>query len=158
MRTLKKIFFNRRRNWLILPRFQLSFIYYSIGIAVVVSGIYYASIRYFFHKFATRALEMGVPSDHVFFRFLATQSDSMNLIFLSTSLLISAVLVACSLAFSHRVAGPIYKLERHLRGIAEGDEAVPLKFRKDDYFPELAQSVNTLLIQPHTEKKTGTDA
>lgn len=53
------------------------------------------------------------------------------------------VLIFSFLIFvTHRVAGPIYKLQKYLRGIREGTENDKLYFRKGDYFPEVAEDVN----------------
>jgi len=43
---------------------------------------------------------------------------------------------------SHRIAGPMYKLQQYLSDIKEGKEQGDLHFRKGDYFREIASSVN----------------
>ena len=44
--------------------------------------------------------------------------------------------------FSHKIAGPLYKLQKHLRLLREGEHPGKLFFRKGDYFPELADDIN----------------
>ena len=44
--------------------------------------------------------------------------------------------------FSHKVAGPLYKLNQYLLKIANDEHVDEIRFRKGDYFPELADSFN----------------
>ena len=44
--------------------------------------------------------------------------------------------------FSHKIAGPLYKLQKHLKLLRDGESPGKLFFRKGDYFQELADDVN----------------
>jgi signal transduction histidine kinase len=44
--------------------------------------------------------------------------------------------------FTHRIAGPIYKMKKHLRLIRDGHTTDDLYFRKGDHFQELADEFN----------------
>lgn len=44
--------------------------------------------------------------------------------------------------FSHKIAGPLYKLQKHLKSIRENNTHGKLYFRNGDYFQELADDVN----------------
>ena len=44
--------------------------------------------------------------------------------------------------FSHKIAGPLYKLQKHLKLLREDNNPGNLFFRKGDYFQELADDVN----------------
>jgi len=59
-------------------------------------------------------------------------------------LLILAVIVIISIAYSHRVAGPLHKLGMHTRKIASGDLSEPVRLRSDDVIQELAADLNQL--------------
>ena len=43
---------------------------------------------------------------------------------------------------SHRIAGPLYRLNRHMLRVAKGDEMGEVSFRKGDFFIELSDSYN----------------
>jgi hypothetical protein len=45
----------------------------------------------------------------------------------------------------HRIAGPMYKLKKHLQEIRQGAPITPIAFRKGDYFPEVANEVSLFL-------------
>lgn len=44
--------------------------------------------------------------------------------------------------FSHRFAGPVHRLRGELRALANGEQRRPLKFRKGDYWTDLADDFN----------------
>jgi hypothetical protein len=53
--------------------------------------------------------------------------------------------VFVSLALSHRLTGPIYKMTKVLKELSDEnrtDEAVLIQLRKDDFFKELAEALN----------------
>ena len=55
---------------------------------------------------------------------------------------ISVIVFSSIIFITHRIAGPIYKLQKYLRGIREGSKSDRLYFRKGDYFLDLAQDIN----------------
>jgi len=53
------------------------------------------------------------------------------------------VLYKVNLRATHRIAGPLFNLERRLQHLQEGDLMVDMKTRYDDEFPELVLQFNT---------------
>ncbi len=51
-----------------------------------------------------------------------------------------------SLVYSHRIAGPIFRLRRCARMLAEGKEVPPISLRKKDEFKDLAASLEQLRV------------
>ncbi len=49
------------------------------------------------------------------------------------------------LIISHRLAGPIYRLEKDLETIAEGNFHIRIKFRKDDELKSISEGINKIL-------------
>ena len=65
--------------------------------------------------------------------------------YLLISGVLSMILASISVFYySHRLAGPIYRLERHLRMMIDGNYGRPLRFRKNDEFKQLADVINQL--------------
>ncbi|MFC2061664.1 HAMP domain-containing protein [Elusimicrobiota bacterium] len=52
--------------------------------------------------------------------------------------------IICMLFYSHRLAGPVYRLERHIEEIAEGRYDHKIVLRKKDEFKQLADAINKL--------------
>lgn len=49
------------------------------------------------------------------------------------------------LYLSHRIAGPIYRLKQTLNSVREGNAPDRVKLRKNDYFPDLEETLNLTL-------------
>ncbi len=49
------------------------------------------------------------------------------------------------LILSHRLAGPIYRLEKDLADIAKGNFSIRIKFRKKDELRSIADGINKIL-------------
>lgn len=47
--------------------------------------------------------------------------------------------------FTHRLAGPLYRLKEALRRVRGGDLAADVKLREQDYFQDLCEEINALL-------------
>jgi sensor histidine kinase YesM len=131
-----------RKNFLINPKFQLSFLAYTAGIAVVTIGFFYAADAYFFWKFTQLGQGLGLPSNHVFFQFLDEQRSAKNLYYGVAAAIGLAAIAGWSLVLSHRVAGPLYRLRKHASAVASGETVSDVRFRRGDFFPEVAEAYN----------------
>lgn len=136
---------SRRKVILINRKFQLNIIAHFIGLSLISIAAFYAANFWFFYQFVKMGQEMNLPPDHVFYHFIHAQEVQMNWIFIGVSLLVTVFLIIGGTILSHKVAGPIYRLCQHLKGIKEGDEVKPLAFRDGDYFPEITEHINPIL-------------
>jgi hypothetical protein len=55
------------------------------------------------------------------------------------------VFIVDSIKLSHRFAGPIYSLRRAIRDVAQGKPARKLKFRRHDFWQDVAEDYNAML-------------
>lgn len=136
---------NKRKVYLINRQFQIRFILFSILSSVIICCIFFALNWYFFWRFETVGLAIGLTPGSVFFEFLSRQQVFLNTIFFVGAGVTLLVLVFMGLIFSHRIAGPLYRLNNHMSDVAKGETNSNISFRKKDYFPELADSLNLLL-------------
>ena len=144
---------NQRSKILIYPRFQLNFLAHMVGGALITLGIFFAGNRYFFWKFMQKGRELGLPDGHVFYQFLNAQRFALDLVFVISGLAALATLFFYGLYLSHRVVGPMVRLQHHLKELEENGQAAPLQFREDDYFQEVAESVNSCIGSMTNRKK-----
>lgn len=135
----------RRKVLLINPAFQLRVLAFFGGISVVTILSFFAANRYFFSAFMNKGRALGLSSDHVFFQFIADQQHTMDIVTLAISISIMTFLFISGLILSHRVAGPLYKLTKHLNEIKDGKPAELISFRKNDYFQELVTAINGVI-------------
>jgi hypothetical protein len=136
-----------RRTFLINPRFQLSFMAYTVGISLVTIGVFYAADAYFFWKFSQLGQGLGLPSNHVFFQFIEEQRSTKNFYYAITAGVTLSFLVIWGVLLSHRVAGPLYHLCRHAKQVALGESTSDVHFRKGDFFQEVAEAYNEQMVR-----------
>jgi len=106
---------SKRKKLLVNRHFQLSFIGVMAGSAFLVMITTYLANSYFFWKFGKLGMDLHLAADHAFFQFLKNQQILMSGIFLVNSLVVFTLLITLGLVFSHRIAGPLYKLQKHLQ-------------------------------------------
>lgn len=133
----------RRKQYVINKPFQYRFIGIMNAVAFAIIGVVYAANRAFIWRLRA-PMEKQLPPDHLFFRFMDSQAALLNKIFLGTAVLIVLGLSIFGLLFSHRIAGPIYKLTKHMLEIAKGAPIRPVRYRKGDFFQESAAAFNEL--------------
>ena len=74
--------------------------------------------------------------------------DLYSVVIIVVSFLHLFVIAIFGLFFSHKMAGPIYRLKRELREYIEGKkEFRPIRLRKGDFFHDLADLINQALLK-----------
>lgn len=99
-------------------------------------------IYYNFHEMKVLGQEIGLAQGHPFFEFVKNQQKLFVLSF-ATFLIVAVISnFFIILYFSHRMAGPIYKLLQFLeKDNLNGDKIV---FRKDDFLKPHEEKLNNL--------------
>lgn len=72
-------------------------------------------------------------------------TDIMLPLILGVQLIGLALVAVIALFFSHKIAGPIYRLEQLSKVIGTGDLSVRVKVRQDDEFQELADEMDHMV-------------
>ncbi|MEK6579641.1 MAG: hypothetical protein AABZ55_10480 [Bdellovibrionota bacterium] len=147
-------FGNKRKRLLIEPQFQKTFLLYTLGIALTVVTIFFVATRFFFWKFKSKGVELGLPSDHIFFKFITEQQIQLDYLLLISSLVVMTVVFFYGLYMSNRVAGPIYHLREYLRKYLADEASGQLRFRDGDYFQEVAYLVSASLSHASRSKSS----
>lgn len=130
----------RRKIYLIKTRFQLKYtglILLFMLIIAVLSG-------YTVYQTAWRL--MGEKLSNVYPQGrLVVIMRTINLTLLYRIALLAPVVAVISILLSHRIAGPLYRIERFLRSVARGDFSERLRLRKRDELKDLAESINVMV-------------
>ncbi|MFH1222815.1 MAG: hypothetical protein V1647_00555 [Pseudomonadota bacterium] len=133
----------KRRIYLINRDFQTRFVLYTAAIALVTIAIFYGMVYFFFDELVLIGQQSGFPAGHVYFKFIADNKyDMMNVFFPIASVTVFIIIIFSGVLFSHKIAGPIYRMNTYLRSISIDTLTAPLSFRKNDFFQELARSYN----------------
>ena len=133
---------SHRKILLINPKFQLAFVYYTIAMSILIELIFFGANEYFFRSLEKRGIDLGVPSDHIFFQFVKDERVTMTYIFLGCSAVATILFIGFGLVLSHRVAGPLYRLRKYFENDLQRSDCRPLSFREKDYFQELPEAIN----------------
>jgi sensor histidine kinase YesM len=64
---------------------------------------------------------------------------------LTTSVFVVPLIIFDCVRMSNRFAGPVYRLHREIKRIADGQEAAPIQLRKGDHWQEIADDFNRML-------------
>lgn len=134
---LKPVF--RRRKYLIKKGLQFRY----IGIVFVLAVL--ASIVTGYTVFATGWTLLGeklanvYPQGRLLYVFKA-----VNLALIRNLLLASPFVFLLALFFSHKIAGPVYRIEKSINEIARGNLGLRISLRRGDELQDLAEMINVM--------------
>ncbi len=77
--------------------------------------------------------------------------EGFVLSFLLRVLPVGFVILVFSVLFSHRIAGPVKKMQNACDNLAEGHPAKHISLRKNDYFKSLAAKLNEICRDKSSE-------
>jgi len=89
------------------------------------------------------ANQMGIPEN--IHANLVPVMKQIGLILIIVLPVVICLLFGWGVVLSHRMAGPIFRLQKDLKDVAEGDYERRIIFRKRDDLDELAERVNKVL-------------
>jgi len=141
----------KRSIFLINRRFQFRFSLYVCSWLFALSLIY-PLIIYSLFDFFTRYIEAGV--EHQSIAALHQTRGELVWLLILLQVLFLGITLLISIFVSHRIAGPLYKLNRYLKEAATGNLQGDLQFRKSDHFKELAESYNEMVNHVQEKLKT----
>lgn len=134
----------RRRKYLINK--PLQFIYSGITIYLLLIGIIVVGVGTYYLTFSTILNELEAQGGMLR---AYEMVKSINLLILRrVGIMLFLVLVfafTAAVFYLHRIAGPVFRIERTIREMAEGKKVEPIRLRKKDFFKSLAEAVNKLI-------------
>lgn len=132
------------KKFLINTNFQIQFIASLLLISIVSMSIIYLANDYFFHSYMQKGQALNLPPDHPFFLMIHEQKRFMTKVFIGVALSIGSIACLWGLFYSHKIAGPLYRLQRYFTEAATQNTQLNNKiyFRDDDFFQEVPDSIN----------------
>ena len=127
----------RRREFLINRPFQIRFSFFVVTWVFALSTVYPVIVHQIFYFFQN---SVALPPDALDV-FEGARKGMIGLILLF-HLVFTAMIFLISLFVSHKIAGPLHKLQTFMNSGANGKDPGELNFRKSDYFQELAEAFN----------------
>ena len=135
----------RRKNYLINKPMQ--FAYMGIAIWLLLVGIILAGTVTYYITLDTILTQMEATRT-----FSGQMYEVVRAINSVLSVKIGVLLVflvvltgVLEILYMHRLAGPVYRIERTLREVIEGRGFSPIHLRQKDFFKSLADAVNVVM-------------
>lgn len=133
-----------KRSYWIDPKVQWSIIQKAVLLNIILVVFLYIADRIFYYRMEQMGKDLGFAPEHVYFLFLYSQQKYKAIAFFITAGVISIISIFLGVRFSHRLAGPIFRLKKELQRLNAGEKIDPIHLRDSDYFKELAEELNKL--------------
>jgi len=130
----------RRRQYIIKKGLQFRYIGLVFGLALIASLVTGWTVFATGWHFLGEKLASVYPQGRLIYVLRAT-----NLALLRNLLFISPLIFILGLLFSHRIAGPVYRIEKTLGDISKGNLGLKIRLREGDELVDLAYMINNLV-------------
>jgi methyl-accepting chemotaxis protein len=149
---MNKLWNWRRRNYLIDREFQIRFLTRNL-LAVVAMALIVAFTVYYTTWARIMDEFYNLPRVAAQFAPLFTSVNQTLLLVLLVFLVLAGV---ASIFASHSIAGPIYRFEKVLQSLGQGDLSLKVGLRHTDEFRHLADAFNDTIV--HLRTNIGAEA
>ena len=144
----------RRRQYFIRKDYQFKFIL-KFCLIVLAGSIISTAFLFFF---AQGTLTSSFEHSRLVIRNTATAiMPAVILTNVITLIVITFATIVVVLFISHKIAGPMFRFEKDLKDIGQGDLTKKVRLRKKDQFTNLSDSLNIMTATLH-EKVVSTQA
>lgn len=130
---------NRRTIYLINPKFQLKLAFFISTLVFIIGLIYPWVIYELFEEFAQRTQNPTIIEN------LANKKASLAITLGVMHIIYLGIVFVISIFQGHKIAGPLYKLNKTLLTLAHNGVFEKVQFRKSDNFLELSGSYNNAI-------------
>jgi len=131
--------FNRRRTYLISKTFQLKYTAIIVVFMFLISWLAGYTVYHTVFMLLGEKLANVYPQGRLIAIF-----KTVNFTLLTRTLLLLPFSIILSILLSHKVAGPVFRMERYLSEVARGNLSSVLKLRKRDELQNLAGAINKM--------------
>jgi len=127
----------RRKQYIVARRFQLKYVGLILALMFLTAAfcsyvVYYSSMLLLGEKLAN-----VYPQGR-----LMAIVNTVNFRILLSMIYITPMIIVIGIFLSHKIAGPVFRIERTLNNMAEGDLSAILALRKGDEMTSLADAIN----------------
>ena len=125
---------HRRRIKVVDGRFQYRAV--AVALSVIVGGLVLVAAAIAVIFLAVRAAGGTIHPEELLEVLAAL---------LVNDLAIMVLMIVVGIFMTHRVAGPVYRIETEIDRVLGGEKGVRVRLRRHDSFPDLAEKVNQLI-------------
>ncbi|MBI5363200.1 MAG: hypothetical protein HZA53_08475 [Planctomycetes bacterium] len=126
---------SRRTQRLIQPRLQLRLVLSFLGLSILALALQFVLLAALLTNFATE-----LPQDGPFL--MQELPRMLGWVFLLSVGLCLPLTFCVGVVVTFRLAGPLYRMEKHLKAFARGEDPGECRLRKGDELQDLCASLN----------------
>jgi len=130
----------RRRKYIIEKGLQFRYIGLVFALALIASIVTGWTVFATGWHYLGEKLASVYPQGRLMYVLKAT-----NLALIRNLLLISPLIFILGLLFSHRIAGPVYRISKTVGDISKGNLSLRIRLREGDELVDLADMINNLV-------------
>ena len=135
-----------RKKYLINWRFQLKYVFLLIFLAFILLGIFAVSMHYFVNMNFGALVESGVMTSPQAVQLIEVEKGFLTRNLLKIFIAVAVLITILGIFLTHRLAGPVFALERRMRDVAAGrTKPLPFQIRKTDEFQQLASAYREMM-------------
>lgn len=139
----------KRKTYLINKSFQLKFSSF-LAIIVILSTIVYPMTIY--ELYGSVALSLSSQFPHASQDFLIKRASILQMLII-WQVTFTVLIFIIGIFLSHKIAGPIYKLQQFIRSIKSTNKHDKLVLRNGDHFTEVAKEYNKTITFLNTKNE-----
>ncbi|MBL6990166.1 MAG: hypothetical protein ISR65_10330 [Bacteriovoracaceae bacterium] len=132
----------KRKEVLINRKLQFTIVTFFYSIFFLTSLIFFLIFSYIFNKIIYASDSIGLQLTREARNYILNLHGDMEMIFFITFIVFTIAIITIGFLLTHKIAGPIYCMCRHLQQICEGKTTADVHFRKGDFFMELEENFN----------------
>jgi nitrogen fixation/metabolism regulation signal transduction histidine kinase len=138
----------KRRIYLINRPFQLKFSFY-LALIVLISSAIYPFIIFELYSSVAQSISIDFPQAAQNFHH---KKNALIITLVAIQLCFALLFFIIGILLTHKVAGPLYKLQLFLKAAADGADHGKLYFRDGDYFSNIADTYNESMEKIHLQR------
>ena len=132
---------NKRRIYIINKKFQFKYLFIILSVMLIsVMAVTFSTFYVVWNSVLNEFLSVPEVSSRLGEILFRTSRLILVPVFL-----LAAIFTFAGVFLSHKIAGPIYRVERVAEEIGKGNLGIKVKFRKGDDLHHLADSLNKML-------------
>jgi signal transduction histidine kinase len=134
----------KRTRYLINKDFQLKFLGVLLISVTIVLANFLVVIFLLIRETNELAIKLNLYAAPHYYYFLTRQKSFIIKETVIFTIILFVGVCIVGILYSHRIAGMLYRLTRHIEELSKGKKLEPISFRKKDAFKGLANSINRL--------------
>lgn len=138
----------KRKRYVIAVKFQLKYVLYILAVLYIGAAIAGYTVYYTTWVILGEKLANVYPRGRLVYIFHAA-----NMVLLIRLLLITPIFIIIGVIFSHRIAGPVYRIGKYIDSLVQGNYSQGLTLRKKDELKDLAAKMTQLCYKLRGDKE-----